>query len=76
MESTVCVLLAELAEPPILVYSEYDGGIDKSGHFHHHNYASLGATLGNEQCHGSMRPMVYISKVTLGNTSVSSRCET
>ena len=70
MEEAIRALLAELAAPPILVFLDWDAVIDKSLPFHLHCDAStdgLGATLDQEQPGGSIRPIVYISRVTLAN---------
>ena len=70
MEYTVCTLLAELAAPPILVFPDWDVVIDTSRPFRLHcdaSTAGLGATLEQEQPDGSIRPIVYISRVTLDN---------
>ena len=70
MEDTVRALLAELAAPPILVFLDWDTVIDTSRPFRLHCDASttdLGATLEQEQPDGSIRPIVYISRATLGN---------
>ena len=61
---------AELAAPRILVFPDWDAVIDKSRPFRLHCDASidgLGATLEQEQPGGSIRPIVYISRVTLAN---------
>ena len=70
MERIVRELLAKLAAPPILVFSDWDAVIDKSRPFRLHCDAStdgLGATLEQEQLDGSIRPIVYISRATLDN---------
>ena len=62
--------LAELAAPPILVFPEWDAVINTSRPFRLHcdaSTAGLGATLEQEQPDGSIRPIVYISRVTLDN---------
>ena len=70
MEAAVRALLAELAAPPILVFPDWDAVIDKSRPFRLHCDAStdgLGSTLEQEQPDGSIRPIVYISRVTPSN---------
>ena len=70
MEDTVRALLAQLAAPPILVFPDWDAVIDTSRPFRLHcdaSTAGLGATLEQEQPDGSIRPIVYISRVTLDN---------
>ena len=70
MEDTVRTLLAELAAPPILVFPDWDAVIDTSRPLRLHcdaSTAGLGATLEQEQLDGSIRPIVYISRVTLDN---------
>ena len=70
MEDTVRALLAKLAAPPILVFPDWDAVIDTSRPFRLHCDASTagpGATLGQEQPDGSIRPIVYISRATLDN---------
>ena len=69
-EAAVHALLAELAAPPILVFSDWDAVIDTSRPFRLHCDAStngLGASLEREQLGGSTRPIVYISRATLPN---------
>ena len=70
MEDAVRALLAELAAPPILVFSDWDAVIDTSRPFRLHcdaRTAGLGATLEQEKSDGSIRPIVYISRTTLDN---------
>ena len=70
MEDIVRTLLEELAAPPILVFPDWDTVTDKSRPFRLHRDAStagFGATLEQEQCDGSVRPIVYISRATLAN---------
>ena len=70
MKAAVRTLLAELAAPPILVFSDWDAVIDKSRPFRLHCDAStdgLGATLEQEKLDGSIHPIVYISRVTFSN---------
>ena len=70
MEDTVCVLLAELATSPILVFPDWDAVIDTSRPFRLHRdagTAGLDATLEQEQPDGSIRLLVYISRATLDN---------
>ena len=64
MEEVVCVLVAELAAPPILVFPDWDAVIEKSPPFRLYcdvNTDGLGAALEQEQPDGSIRPIVYIS---------------
>ena len=59
-EAAVHALLAELAAPPILVFSDWDAVIDKSRPFRLHCDTStdgLGAILEQEQLDGSIRPL-------------------
>ncbi|CAB1103815.1 unnamed protein product [Ectocarpus sp. CCAP 1310/34] len=68
MEQTVRVLLAELANPPVLVYPDWDAVSDGSRPFHLYCDASrdgFGGTLEQEQPDGSIRPIVFISRATL-----------
>ena len=70
MEDTVRSLLAELATPSILVYPDWDAVIDTTRPFCLHcdaSTAGLGATLEQEQPDGSIRSIVYISRVPLDN---------
>ncbi|CAB1103321.1 unnamed protein product [Ectocarpus sp. CCAP 1310/34] len=68
MEQAVRVLLAELANAPVLVYPHWDAVSDGSRPFHLYCDASrdgFGGTLVQEQPDGSIRPLVFISRVTL-----------
>ena len=70
MEDTVRTLLVELAAPPILVFPDWDAVIDTSRPFRLHcdaSTAGLSATLEQEQPDGSIRPIVYTSRVILDN---------
>ena len=70
MEDTVRVLLEELAAPPILVFPDWDAVTDKSRPFRLHCDASTAGfrvTFEQEQCDGSIRPIVCISRATLAN---------
>ena len=70
MLNTIRALLTELAGPPILVFPDWDAVIDTSRPFRLHcdaSTAGLGATLGQEQPDGSIRSIVYISRITLDN---------
>ena len=70
MEDTVRALLAKLATPPILVFPDWDAFVDTSRPFRLHcdaSTAGLGATLGQEQPDGSIRPIDFISRATLDN---------
>ena len=71
MEDTVRALLAELATPPILVFPDWDAVVDTSRPFRLHcdaSTAGLGATLGQEQPDGSIRP-IATSAEPLSTTS-------
>ena len=68
MEATIRAILLELTEPPILVYPDWDAVADDSRPFRLYCDASIdrfGATLGQEQPDGSVRPIIYISRATL-----------
>ncbi|CAB1117165.1 unnamed protein product [Ectocarpus sp. CCAP 1310/34] len=68
MEQAVRVLLAELANPPVLVYPDWDAVSDGSRPSHLYCNASrdgFGGTLEQEQPDGSVRPIVFISRATL-----------
>ncbi|CAB1101693.1 unnamed protein product [Ectocarpus sp. CCAP 1310/34] len=68
MEQAVRVLFAELANPPVLVYPDWDAVSDGSRPFHLYCDAShdgFGGTLEQEQPDGSIRPIVSISRATL-----------
>ena len=68
MEQAVRVLLSELANPPVLVYPDWDAVSDGSRPFHLYCDASrdgFGGTLEQEQPDGSIRPIVFISRATL-----------
>ena len=70
MVDTVRALLAKLAAPPILVFPDWDAGIDTTRPFRldcDASTAGLGATLEQEQPDGSVRSIVYISRATLDN---------
>ena len=70
MKAAVRALLAELAAPLILVFSDWDAVIAKSRPFRLHCDAStygLGATLEQEQLDGSIHPTVYTRRATLPN---------
>ncbi|CAB1097278.1 unnamed protein product [Ectocarpus sp. CCAP 1310/34] len=70
MEQAVRVLLAELANPPVLVYPDWDAVSDGSRPFHLYCDASrdgFGGTLEQEQPDGSIRPIVFISRATLNS---------
>ncbi|CAB1110991.1 unnamed protein product [Ectocarpus sp. CCAP 1310/34] len=70
MEQAVRVLLAELANPPVLVYPDWDVVSDGSRPFHLYCDASrdgFGGTLEQEQPDGSIRPCVFISRATLNS---------
>ncbi|CAB1100714.1 unnamed protein product [Ectocarpus sp. CCAP 1310/34] len=68
MEQAVRVLLAELANPPVLDYPDWDAVSDGSRPLHLYCDASrdgFGATLEQEQPDSSIRPIVFISRATL-----------
>ena len=70
MENTVRAILHELAEPPILVYPDWDAVADTSRPLRVYCGASLDgfrATLDQEQPDDSVRPTLYISRTTLGD---------
>ena len=78
MEDTVRALLAELAAPPVLVFPDWNAVVDTSRPFRLHcdaSTAGLGATLERKQPDGSIRPIVYISRVTLDNEHNWTRME-
>ena len=49
METAVCAFLAELAAPPILVFPDWDAGIDKSRPFRLHCDASTDGSRSSSQ---------------------------
>ena len=62
--------LRKLATPPILVYPDWDAVADNSRPFRLYCNAGIdgiGATLEQEQPNGSVRPIVFISRITLDN---------
>ncbi|CAB1107618.1 unnamed protein product [Ectocarpus sp. CCAP 1310/34] len=68
MEQAVCVLLSELANPPVLVYPDWDAVSDGSRPFRLYCDASrvgFGGTLEKGEPDGSIRPIVSISRATL-----------
>ena len=68
METIVRTLLEELSAPPVLVYPDWDAVADNSRPFLLYCDVSVdgfGATLKQEQKHGSIRPIVFISRATL-----------
>ncbi|CAB1104650.1 unnamed protein product [Ectocarpus sp. CCAP 1310/34] len=68
MEQAVRILLSELANPPVLVYPDWDAVSDGSRPFRLYCDASrdgFGGTLEQEQPDGSIRPIVFISRATL-----------
>ena len=68
MEVIVRNILVELADPPILVFFDWDAVADGSRPFHAYCDACIdgsGAALEQEQPDGSVRPIAYISHVTL-----------
>ena len=68
MEFIVREILAELATPPILVFPDWDAVADGSRPFHAYCDTCIdgfGAALEQEQPDGSVRPIDYVSSVTL-----------
>ena len=68
MEVIVRDMFAELAAPPVLVFSDWDAVEDGSRPFRVYCDASIdgfGATLGQYQPDGSVRPITYVSRATL-----------
>ncbi|CAB1097244.1 unnamed protein product [Ectocarpus sp. CCAP 1310/34] len=68
MEQAVRVFLAELANPPVLVYPDWDAVSDASRPFHPYCDASrdgFGETLEQEQPDGFVCSIVFISRATL-----------
>ena len=68
VEVIVRDILAELAAPPFLVFSDWDAVEDGSRPFRVYCGASIdcfGATLEQEQPDGSVRPIAYVSRATL-----------
>ena len=68
MEVIVRKILAELAAPPILVFSDCDAVAGGSRSFHVYYDAYIGgfeAAFEQEQADGSVRPIAYISRATL-----------
>ncbi|CAB1119198.1 unnamed protein product [Ectocarpus sp. CCAP 1310/34] len=67
-KQAVRVLVAELANPPVLVYPDWDAVSDGSRPFHLYCDASrdgFGGTLEREQPDASIRPIVFISRAIL-----------
>ncbi|CAB1115342.1 unnamed protein product [Ectocarpus sp. CCAP 1310/34] len=68
MVKVVKTLLSELARPPILVFPDWAAIEDNSRPLRLCSDACIdgfGASLEQEQLHGSVRPIVYISRATL-----------
>ncbi|CAB1107844.1 unnamed protein product [Ectocarpus sp. CCAP 1310/34] len=68
MVKVVKTLLSELARPPILVFRDWAAVEDNSRPLRLCSDACIdgfGASLEQEQLHGSVRPIVYISRATL-----------
>ena len=68
MEKLMREILAELATPPIVLFSDWDAVTDGSRPFHVYCDACIdgfGAALEQEQADGSIKPIAYISRVTL-----------
>ena len=70
MEGIIKSLLRELCEPPVLVFPDRDAAIDGSCPFRLYCDAcrhGFGATLEQQQEDGSVRPITFLSRVTLQN---------
>ena len=70
MEGIIKSLLHELCEPPVLVFPYWDAAIDWSRPFRLYCDAcrdGFGATLEQQQEDGSVRPITFLSRVTLQN---------
>ncbi|CAN0030513.1 unnamed protein product [Sphacelaria rigidula] len=70
MEPIVCDLLKTLTEKPVFCFPDWDAVQDGSRLFQLHTDAStdeFGAVLNQPQLHGSIRPILYISRATLPN---------
>ena len=68
MEKLAREILAELTTPPVLVFPEWDAVADGTRPFHVHCDACIdgfGSALEQEQTHGSIEPIAYISQATL-----------
>ena len=68
LELIVREIVAELAGPHILVFTDWDGVVDGSHPFHVYCGACIdgfGGVLEPEQPDGSVRPIVYISRAAL-----------
>ena len=68
MEVIVRDMLAELADPPVLVFPDWDAVADGSRPFRVYCDASIdgfGATLDQEQPDGSVRPIFYVIRATV-----------
>ena len=70
MEAIVRELLAELSKPPILVFPDWDAVEDGSRPLLlcccDASNDDLGATLEQKQSDGTVKPMAYIYRATLG----------
>ena len=72
MEKLVREILAELATPPILAFSNWDPVTDGSRPFHVYCDACIdgfGTALEQEQADGSTKPNAYINRTTLDSES-------
>lgn len=70
MSTLVCTLMNQLLKPPVLAFPDWDTALDGSRKFHLFCDASkdgLGATVEQEQCGGSIRPIALLSRVMLPN---------
>ena len=70
MEKLIRDLLRELTEPHVLAYPDWDAAIDGSRPFRLYCDAcrdGFGATLEQQQPDGSIRPITFLSRVTLPN---------
>ena len=70
MEGIMKSLLHELCKPPVLVFPDWDAAIDGSRPFRLYCDAcrdGFGANLEQQQVDGSVRPITFLSRVTLQN---------
>ena len=70
MECIVKSLLRELSEPPVLVFPDWDAATNGSRPFRLYCDAcrdGFGATLEQQQDDNSVRPITFLSRVTLPN---------
>ena len=64
----MCEILADLANPPILAFPDWDAAADGSRTSHVYRDACIdgfGAALEQEQPDGSVRPFTHISRAAL-----------